>query len=151
MLMKFEIAQGTAADIETIAAFQVAMAMESEGTVLDKEIVERGVRAVAIDAAKGRYYVAKAGGKVVGSMMLTMEWSDWNACWYWWIQSVYVVPEYRGQGAFTQMYNALKDEARSNDVAQLRLYVDDANEPALRRYQKVGMHQSHYLMYEETV
>ena len=149
--MKFEITQGVDADVETIAAFQVEMAMESEGTVLNKDIVSRGVRAVVEDASKGRYYVAKADGKVVGSMMLTMEWSDWNACWYWWIQSVYVVPEYRGQGAFTQMYNALREEAKTNNVAQLRLYVDDTNEPALRRYQKVGMHESHYLMYEETI
>ena len=149
--MDIEIQQGTAADIEAIAQFQVDMALESEGTLLDRQRVLRGVTAVMEDPGKGRYIVAKVGDKVIGSMMLTMEWSDWNDGWYWWIQSVYVLPDYRGKGAFTAMYNSLKDAARQENVRELRLYVDKTNFSAQRRYQKSGMHESHYLMYEETV
>ena len=149
--MNVEIRKGVAADAETIAQFQVDMAMESEDTLLDKACVLRGVRAVMDDASKGRYYVACTDGIVVGSMMLTKEWSDWNCGWYWWIQSVYVMPDRRGQGIFTAMYNCLKAEARSENVSQLRLYVDRSNETAKTRYLKLGMHESHYLMYEEQI
>lgn len=136
--MKWTIKQGTETDIQDIAQFQVDMAAESEGTVLDHATVIKGVTlAVAED------------GKVAGSLMLTREWSDWHAAWYWWIQSVYVRPEYRRQGAYRAMYQYVRELAKQNDIACLRLYVDRENERAQKTYQAQGMHESHYLLYEE--
>lgn len=142
---------GEAAEIEAIAQFQVDMAEESEGTVLDKETVLNGVRAVVEDNKKGKYFVAMVDGACIGSLMLTMEWSDWNNGWYWWIQSVYVKSEYRLQGVFAALYNAVRTAALEANVSQLRLYVDKTNERAQKTYQKLGMHESHYLMYEENI
>lgn len=34
------------------------------------------------------------------------------------------------------------------DVMQVRLYVENTNKTAQQTYQKLGMHESHYLMYE---
>ena len=31
----------------------------------------------------------------------------------WWIQSVYVKPEYRGQGIFKRLYNHVKQQAKN--------------------------------------
>ena len=42
---RYEIALGTVADIGDIVRFQVAMALESEGTVLNTERVTAGVTA----------------------------------------------------------------------------------------------------------
>lgn len=33
-------------------------------------------------------------------MLLTREWSDWRDGVFWWIQSVYIVPEARGGGVY---------------------------------------------------
>lgn len=147
----YEITVGTTNDINAIAGFQVAMAMESEGTTLDLERVTRGVTMAMDNEAKGQYIVARCGGKVVGSLMLTREWSDWNCQWYWWIQSVYVEPRHRGKGVYRAMYEQVKQMARNENVSQVRLYVDKTNNTAQHAYQHLGMTETHYLMYEEVI
>ena len=136
---------------EEIARFQVDMAMESEGLALDCERVRRGVEAVLADKAKGNYVVAQIDGRVVGCLMITREWSDWNCCWYWWIQSVYVAPNYRGQGIYRAMYHYVLSQAKSEGISQVRLYVDKENTTAQTVYQKLGMAECHYQLYETTV
>jgi len=148
---KYLIEKGNSADIEAIAHFQVEMAMESEGSTLDLERVTRGVTMAMDDEAKGQYIVASYEGKVVGSLMLTREWSDWTNRWYWWIQSVYVKPEYRGKGAYRAMYEKIKQMAKEQGVTQIRLYVDKTNYSAQKVYQKLGMAECHYYMYEEVL
>ena len=145
----YTIVRGEVDDIESIVQFQAKMAMESEGTTLDLEKVTKGVTAAMNDESKGIYWVAKVNGKVIGSLMVTREWSDWNNEWYWWIQSVYVLPDYRKHGVYKAMYSTLKEVAKENKVSQIRLYVDKTNHPAQQVYQRLGMHESHYLMYEE--
>ena len=146
-----EISIGTYKDIEAITGFQIAMALESEGTVLDTERVYNGVTAVMKDESKGTYIVARTEDRPVASLMITREWSDWNNGWYWWIQSVYVMPEYRGQGIFRAMYTKVIEMAKEQKIAQVRLYVDRHNTNAQKVYQKLGMEECHYLMYESSV
>ena len=148
---RYEITVGTTNDINAIAAFQVAMAMESEGTTLDLERVTRGVTMAMADEAKGKYIVARIDRKAVGSLMLTREWSDWNCQWYWWIQSVYVEPQHRKKGVYKAMYSKVKQMAQAENVSQVRLYVDKTNTSAQQAYQRLGMDETHYLMYEEVI
>lgn len=146
--MEVIITKGQTADIEVIAQFQVDMAMESEGTLLDKATVTKGVTAAIDDENRGRYYVARVDGKAVASLMLTREWSDWNNSWYWWIQSVYVAPDYRRQGIYKSLYHAVCKDAEEQNVAQVRLYVDKTNTRGQKVYASLGMQESHYLIYE---
>ena len=127
------------------------MAMESEGYALDYERTLKGVESVLLDDTKGRYVLAVIDGKPVASLMLTREWSDWNCCWYLWIQSVYVSPDYRKKGIFKAMYEEVLKLAKSEGVSQVRLYVDKDNKKAQTVYQKAGMSECHYLMYEVEV
>ena len=145
------ITRGEACDIDSIVQFQADMAMESEGCLLDREKVAKGVAAAMLDESKGVYWVVKFDGKTIGSLMLTREWSDWNNEWYWWIQSVYVIPEFRRKGVYKAMYLKVKDAAKENNVSLVRLYVDKTNLSAQKVYQNLGMHESHYLMYEENL
>ncbi len=145
------ITRGKASDIDAIVRFQADMAMESEGTMLDMDRLHHGVTSAINDEQKGIYLVARANGTPIGSLMLTREWSDWNNQWYWWIQSVYVMPEYRKKGVYKAMYATLKDLARENGVSQIRLYADRTNLSAQQVYQRLGMRESHYLMFEETI
>ena len=142
---------GTLEDLDTIVQFQMDMAFESEGTILNKISLEKGVGAALTDADRGRYLVAKVKEEVVGSLMLTREWSDWNNCWYLWVQSVYVVPTHRGKGIYTAMYQKVKDIAREEGIRQIRLYVDKDNTSAQRVYDQLGMTECHYLMFEEEI
>lgn len=147
----YKITVGSANDIDAIARFQVAMAMESEGTTLNLERVTQGVAMAIADESKGRYIVARIDGEAVGSLMLTREWSDWNCQWYWWIQSVYIAPSHRNKGVYKAMYATVKQMAKEQNVSQIRLYVDKTNLAAQRAYQRLGMSETHYLMYEEVV
>ena len=145
------ITRGKASDIEAIVRFQADMAMESEGTMLDMDRLTLGVTSAINDEQKGTYLVARANDTPIGSLMVTREWSDWNNMWYWWIQSVYVMPEYRNQGVYRAMYANLKDMAKENGVSQVRLYADRTNLSAQQVYQRLGMTESHYLMFEEAI
>lgn len=139
-------------DAETITSFQIEMALESEGTVLNRETVLKGVTSGIKDPCKGIYFLAKTeSGETAGSLFLTKEWSDWNNCWYWWIQSVYVKPEYRRKGAFTALYERVWKTAKEEGSACLRLYVDKDNPNAQECYRKQGMDECHYLMFEEAL
>lgn len=146
-----DIVAGSEGDVALIAQFQVDMAMESEGLTLDAEKVLNGVSAVMKDNSKGKYLVARLDEHIIASLMITREWSDWNCEWYWWIQSVYVLPSYRGKGIFSAMYSKVKEMAREEGVAQIRLYVDKENINARNVYQRLGMNECHYLMYDDIV
>jgi len=84
--------------------------------------------------------------------MVTYEWSDWRGRWFWWIQSVYILPEARGQSIYSRLYEFVKGKAaEAGNVCGFRLYVENDNYHAQKVYEKVGMEASHYLMYEENV
>ena len=150
--MNWKVEKGTEADAGKIAEFQIDMALESEGAILDRDKILNGVRAGLSDPVKGTYYIVRAeDGETAGSLLVTKEWSDWNNCWYWWIQSVFVKPEYRRQGAFTYLYETVRAFAKQEGSTCLRLYVDRSNRKAQKCYKKQGMDECHYLMYEEVL
>ncbi len=136
-------------DIFTIVKFQQNMAMETESMTLDVEIVRKGVTHVFDNPENGFYLVATENDIVIGSMLLTPEWSDWrNATWLW-IQSVYVGIEHREKGVFKSLYNYIKDVVnRTENYTGLKLYVDQDNKRAQEVYKKMGMGKSHYKLYE---
>jgi ribosomal protein S18 acetylase RimI-like enzyme len=139
----------TEEDTDTIVGFQLRMAIESEGIELDPETLRDGVHAVFLDPHKGKYFMAVDGDNIVGSLLITPEWSDWRNKWAMWIQSVYVEPRYRRQGVFRMMYENIKEMvSRDNQVAGLRLYVDVENKNAAEVYKAVGMDGEHYRVFE---
>lgn len=144
------IRTATFADVPQLVDFNQKMALETEGKQLDITTLTSGVSAVFADANKGFYVVAEGDGSIIGGLLVTFEWSDWRNKWFWWIQSVYIVPEARGRGIYTLLYDHVKAEAAKNgNVCGFRLYVERENVHAQRVYEKVGMQNSVYYMYEE--
>ncbi|MCA1622254.1 MAG: GNAT family N-acetyltransferase [Acidobacteria bacterium] len=137
-------------DAPALVEFNQAMALETEGKRLEAQILQAGVRAVFDDEKKGFYVVAESNGKITGGLMITFEWSDWRNAWFWWIQSVYILPDLRGRGIYRLLYEFVKNQAETRaDVCGFRLYVENENANAQKVYEKLGMKQSYYLMYEE--
>lgn len=136
-------------DAPMIARCNSLLASETESIALDPAVLDRGVRAVLDDATKGTYFLAEVEERVVGQLMITREWSDWRDGDIWWIQSVYVEPEFRGRGVFRALYEHVRDEARRAGAVGLRLYVHDSNSAAQRTYARLGMSLSHYKVMEE--
>ena len=58
------VRKGTLGDVGTIVAFNAAMSDETEGKELDREDLERGVRALIEDPTKGHYFLALREGRL---------------------------------------------------------------------------------------
>ena len=143
---------GSAADLATIVEFNRLLALETEAKVLDPAILESGVACALADPDRLRYWVAEVGrsraagrpGRRHPRMERLAQGLD------------LVVPErlrrpdFRGRGVFRALHHQIRDEARSlPDVIGLRLYVEDANHPAQRTYQALGMKPGGYSVYED--
>ena len=136
-------------DAIAIIDFQLKMAMETESLVLDYHTVTQGVHKVFEDPNKGSYYVAVDNGNVIGSLMTTYEWSDWRCGTVIWIQSVYIMSDYRGQGVYKKLYKYIQQMIPPESGSRgIRLYVDKNNQPAQQVYEKLGMNGEHYQVYE---
>lgn len=148
------------ADAAWLAECAIAMARETEARALAPQVVRAGIDAALADPAKGRYLVAmhdaRAGhdtlGVPAGTLMLTREWSDWRNGQWWWIQSVYVLPDYRRQGVFAALYRHVRAQAHATPgVVGLRLYVEHANAHAQATYAALGMRDAGYRLLEQAL
>ena len=147
---KINIRVAQPADVKLLVKFNQLMAWETEQKQLDEDILTKGVSALIVDENKGFYLVAEQNDIVVGSLMVTTEWSDWRNGVFWWVQSVYITPDFRRQGIYAQLYAQVKVlAAQQHNVCGFRLYVEKENLIAQKTYESLGMQPTHYLMYEE--
>ena len=125
-------------DIQALVGFNQAMALETEGKKLEASVLTPGVAAVFEDSNKG-FYVVADDGSVIGGLLITYEWSDWRNNWFWWIQSVYILPEFRGKSIYRAMYAFVKHLAeKRGGVCGFRLYVEKENVHAQKVYEQLG-------------
>jgi ribosomal protein S18 acetylase RimI-like enzyme len=148
-MMEFSVREARASDAGDIASYNAAMAVETEGKTLDPDVIGPGVARLFDDPSRGRYWVADAAGQVIGQLMITFEWSDWRNGNVWWIQSVYVHPEWRRKGVFSALYRHVQALAAADpDVIGIRLYVEENNTRAQQTYHALGMLHPNYLVME---
>lgn len=144
------VRRADARDADALVEFNLAMARETEAKELAPEVLGAGVRRFIERPHFGFYLVAEDDASVIGSLMITYEWSDWRDGLFWWIQSVYVRPAHRRRGVYRRLYEHVKQLAAADpEVLGFRLYVEKENRAALATYQRLGMSETHYLMYEE--
>ena len=137
-------------DAPILAEYNARMAWETEHKRLDREVLKCGVEAVLTSSDRGFYTVVEIGSEVVGQCLMTFEWSDWRNGWMWWIQSVYVREDARGNGVWSALYRHLRDRAvGSPDVIGIRLYVERSNAKAKAAYTKLGMTDAGYDILEQ--
>lgn len=138
-------------DASSLVEFNMEMAIETEGKSLDRDTLAAGVGHLLDNPRLGFYVVAEDESRgPVGGLLITYEWSDWRNGIFWWIQSVYVKPQDRRRGIYRRLYSFVRDLARDEpQVCGFRLYVERENLTAQRTYERLGMQQSHYLMFEE--
>lgn len=146
---------GDARDTNALVSFNRAMALETEAKELDLDLVTAGVENLIKTRQHGFYVVAEVNTSpsvAIGSLMVTFEWSDWRNGLFWWIQSVYIKPEYRRRGIYRRLYQFVKTMASAEErVCGFRLYVEKENRAAQLTYEQLGMKESHYVMYEELI
>jgi len=148
--MSFDVRRATRVDVDALVAFNHAMAAESEDKALDLARLRAGIEALLAHPDDGYYLIARHERERVGALMLTFEWSDWRNGRFWWIQSVYVPPQWRRRGVYSALHAHVRDAARADPRASgLRLYVERENAGAMATYRSLGMVETHYRLYEE--
>lgn len=154
MIKRINIRPARQDDVGTIVMFNAALALETESRRLDLATLRNGTLAFLDSPGYGFYIVAELPeGKnysPVGQLMITYEWSDWRNGVFWWIQSVYVVPDRRGLGVFRAMHDHILFKAKADPrVCGIRLYVERENRKAQAVYQRVGLTPSVYTVFEQ--
>lgn len=151
MKQQITIRKAKPSDSVSLIEFNIAMALETEEKQLKREEIEPGVKGLFNKPEYGFYVVAESDERVIASLMITYEWSDWRNGLFWWIQSVYVIPEFRRKGVYRKMYQKIREMAQKNgEVCGCRLYVEKENSAAQKTYASLRMSETHYKIFEET-
>lgn len=153
--VEIELRAADATDIELLVEFNQAHAAEVEDKGLDAQVLRKGIAHLMDEPRDGFYLIAEVASDghsekiAAGTLMVTTEWSDWRNAHFWWIQSVYVHPQYRRQGVYSALHNQVAAQARAANACGLRLYVEKENVGAQATYRKHGMDETYYLMFED--
>ncbi|MDH3218500.1 MAG: GNAT family N-acetyltransferase [Gammaproteobacteria bacterium] len=146
------IRQALSQDAAELTEFNINMARETEGVELIPEVIGAGVKTMIENPQMGFYLVVELDNGIQASLMVTMEWSDWRNGMFWWIQSVYVRPQYRRQGLYRVLYERVKELAEQQpEVCGFRLYVERENGNAQQTYRALGMSETEYKIFEELI
>ncbi len=144
------IRQALSQDTAELVELNINIARETEAVELIPEVIGAGVKTLIENPKMGFYLVVELDNRIQASLMVTNEWSDWRNGMFWWIQSVYVQPNYRRQGLYRELYERVKELAEQDpSVCGFRLYVERENTRAQKTYQSLGMRETVYKMYEE--
>jgi GNAT superfamily N-acetyltransferase len=143
--MAFSVRNANLDDLDILVSFTVAEAKEAECIEKSTSIVKRGIKAGIENPVLARYWVLEHDQKnVIGRISIVKEWSDWNAGSYWWIQSMYIQPEFRGQKLMRPLLEAVKEAAREEKALEIRLYVFKKNSRAINAYHREGFTDTPY-------
>ncbi|EPP0022664.1 MULTISPECIES: GNAT family N-acetyltransferase [Vibrio] len=132
-------------DLPYLVNFTSEEAREAEGSIKIPETLEKGILVALRDPSIATYWVlVDENDTPVGSVSAVREWSDWNAGYYWWIQSMFLSKSQRGKGRMSLLLDAVKHEMKVQKGLELRLYVHKDNCTAVRAYQNAHFSKSDY-------
>lgn len=145
MNSEYRIREADIEDLDTIVDFTLQEAQETEGAEKDLAAVTRGVQAGFDDPSLSIYWVAEAAdGRVVASASVVTEWSNFHGGYYWWVQSLFILPEHRGHGLVDLLLAYLANAAQAAGALDLRLYALSSNHRALQAYRRCGFDVAPY-------
>jgi GNAT superfamily N-acetyltransferase len=143
--MEYTVRPAVLSDINTLVTFTLAEASEAEGSNKSPAHVYQGIKTALEDPVIACYWVLEnPDGNLIGSVSVVKEWSDWHAGFYWWIQSMFVQPQYRGQKLMKLLLDRVKQEAEIEDALEIRLYVHKNNIRAIKAYEREGFSNAPY-------
>ena len=130
--------EATANDVDVL--FQLYIDAGDGKLGSKRDLLKKGLRELLILPDLGFIIVAEAEGVVVGMLRVAYEWSPFRNSTFWWVENVYVVPEWRRNGVYSTMHKLIYDAAKADKaVCGIRLFGEEANDGARRTYDSVGM------------
>ena len=139
MSSSINVRKATLDDIEAVADLYMENS-NPRWTNLTSQGMRDGIRELVSDPGKGYQVVVEAEGIIVGLLRVAPEWSPYRQSTFWWVENVYVIPEWRRKGIYTRMHEFIYEAARQDrSICGIRLYTDEDNYGARKTYVKVGM------------
>ena len=90
-----------------------------------RDLLRNGLRKLVSSPDLGFHLVAEAEGVTVGMLRVCFEWSPYRDGTFWWVENVYVVPDWRRKGVYSAMHKHILSEAEEDP--------DDLRHQALHR------------------
>lgn len=145
--MEYNVRKANRGDLGKLVEFTISEAYDAEGITKSEDSVLNGVKAGLEDSSLAQYWILEdRKGQIIGNISFVKEWSDWNSGFYWWIQSMYIEPEYRGKGLMNLLIAEIQKQAQSQKALDIRLYVHRENTRAIKAYKKGGFRDSDYVI-----
>lgn len=143
--MEFTVRTAHLDDLDTLVTFTITEARHAEGKELHPGKVRKGVKTALDDPSIARYWVLEnQEGEAIGNISIVREWSNWGAGYFWWIQSMFIQPEYRGQKLMGKLIDAVRESAKDENALDIRLLVHQDNHRAQKAYLRDGFTPAPY-------
>jgi GNAT superfamily N-acetyltransferase len=143
--MRFSVREAYLNDLDVLVTFTLSEARHAEGKELERETVQQGVEAALIDPSIAKYWVLEnQEGEAIGHISIVREWSNWSAGYFWWVQSMFIQPEYRGQKLMGRLTEAVQKAAKAENALDIRLLVHQDNHRAQKAYLREGFTPAPY-------
>jgi len=150
--LALKVRPATIGDLDTLVSFSLALCRETEGRLLDPDVVRTGVGAMLGGHNWTILVAVSDADRVVGEIMVGgREWYDWGNGEFWWITSVYVHPHWRRRGVGRSLYAKVRELARSASpkVVGIRGCVRQDNTLAHAALNKLGRRFRGQVVFEE--
>jgi GNAT superfamily N-acetyltransferase len=108
----------------------------------DREKQMRGLRLIIDAPDRGRIFLARMGGEVVGMVSLLLTVSTAEGAAACWLEDMVVRPDQRGKGLGSRLLRHALDDAKANGFARVTLLTDRVNADAIRFYERHGFRRS---------
>lgn len=89
------------------------------------------------------YLIETEEGEPAGYAIISKTYSHEGGGMVWWIEELYIQPDYRGRGLGKAFFNFI-DEVKDSSVTRVRLEVELENEKAIQLYKKFGFEPLQY-------
>lgn len=142
------IRPAVAEDLGEIVTMTRLLALETVRKTLPLRQVRAGVESVFDSPGRGQYYLACAGGQVVGQLaVLYVELNPWRNGLIYWIDDVYVRREWRGRGVYRSLFTFVQELVlATRGVCGIRLHCAPDNTAAQAAYRRLGMRPGGVMM-----
>ena len=89
-------------------------------------------------------YILAVDGASVGYALVSKTFSREAGGTVWWLEELYILPEYRGKGLGHSYFDFIEKAAAENGVRRLRLEVEPDNTRAAKLYSDLGYKPLNY-------
>ncbi len=130
-----------AATDRLVVADLLARQLDEHAIDIEGEALLAAIDGVFADERRGLLLLAKRGAEALGVAYVSLTWSLEHGGKSAWLEELYVLPQWRGEGIGTLLLDRVFEEAGRRGCAAVDLEVDVAHARAAHLYARHGFRQ----------